>query len=86
MVYFLTQGAALESLTIESSSMLEMSLDPCHLLPTQVSSISTTNENKGVTITRSHEVPRKSNIDGTSTAAGKSGSLSLDVLSKAKKT
>lgn len=53
--------------------------------PTKVSSISTTNENKGVSITRSHEVHGKSSTDGTSSAAGKSGSLSLDALAKAKK-
>ena len=85
MVYFLTQGAALESLTMESSSVLEMSLASGHPLPTKVSSISTTNENKGVTVTRSHEVPGKSSTDGTSSAAGKSGNLSLDALAKAKK-
>ncbi|XP_031250080.1 protein RDM16 isoform X2 [Pistacia vera] len=56
-----------------------------HPLPTKVSSIYTTNENKGVSITRSHEVPGKSSTDGTSSAAGKSGSLSLDALAKAKK-
>ncbi|KAF3973294.1 hypothetical protein CMV_003280 [Castanea mollissima] len=86
MVYYFTQGAALESLAIESSNVLEMSLAPIHLLPTKVSSISTTNENKGVTITRSHEVPGKSSTNGTSSAVRKSGSLSLDVLAKAKKT
>lgn len=86
MVFFiLTQGAALDSLTMESSSVLEISLAPSQPLPTKVSSISTTNENKGVTITRSHEVPGKSSTDGTSSAAGKSGSLSLDALAKAKK-
>ncbi|KAL6326515.1 hypothetical protein AAG906_008377 [Vitis piasezkii] len=53
--------------------------------PTKVSSISTTNENKGVSITRSHEVPGKSSTDGTTSAAGKSGNLSLDALAKAKK-
>uniref|UniRef100_A0A9I9E147 Uncharacterized protein n=1 Tax=Cucumis melo TaxID=3656 RepID=A0A9I9E147_CUCME len=50
-----------------------------------VSSISTTNENKGVSITRSHEVHGKSSTDGTSSTAGKSGNLSLDALAKAKK-
>ncbi|XP_031270755.1 protein RDM16-like [Pistacia vera] len=54
-------------------------------LSTKVSSIYTTNENKGVSITRSHEVPGKSSTDGTSSGAGKSGSLSLDALAKAKK-
>ncbi|KAK4578998.1 hypothetical protein RGQ29_028883 [Quercus rubra] len=80
-----SNGAALESLTMESSSVLEMSLASGHPLPTKVSSISTTNENKGVTVTRSHEVPGKSSTDGTSSAAGKSGNLSLDALAKAKK-
>ncbi|XP_044508763.1 protein RDM16-like isoform X3 [Mangifera indica] len=56
-----------------------------HPLPAKVSSIYTTNENKGVSITRSHEVPGKSSTDGTSSAAGKSGTLSLDALAKAKK-
>lgn len=55
-------------------------------VPTKVSSISTTNENKGVSVTRSHEVPGKSSTDGTTpSAAGKSGSLSLDALAKAKR-
>ena len=52
--------------------------------PTKVSSISTTNENKGVNITGSHEVPGKSSTDGTS-SAGKSGNLTLDALAKAKR-
>ncbi|KAJ0095921.1 hypothetical protein Patl1_16538 [Pistacia atlantica] len=34
---------------------------------------------------QSHDVPGKSSTDGTSSAAGKSGSLSLDALAKAKK-
>ncbi|KAF3789532.1 U4/U6 small nuclear ribonucleoprotein [Nymphaea thermarum] len=51
----------------------------------KVSPISTTHENMGVSITRSHEVPGKSSTDGTTSAAGKSGSLSLDALAKAKK-
>ncbi|XP_062155047.1 protein RDM16 isoform X2 [Alnus glutinosa] len=78
-------GAALESLTMESRRVPETSA-PGHPFPTKVSSISTTNENKGVSITRSHEVPGKSSTDGSSSAAGKSGSLSsLDALAKAKK-
>lgn len=68
-----------------SGSFPETSLAPSHSLPTKVSSISTTHENKGVSITRSHEVPGKSSTDGTSSTAGKSGSLSLDALAKAKK-
>ncbi|XP_021722299.1 protein RDM16-like isoform X1 [Chenopodium quinoa] len=52
---------------------------------TKVSSISTTNENKGVNITGSHEVTGKSSTDGTPSTAGKSGNISLDALAKAKK-
>lgn len=52
---------------------------------TKVSSISTTNENKGVNITGSHEVTGKSSTDGSATTAGKSANLSLDALAKAKK-
>ncbi|OWM70115.1 protein RDM16 [Punica granatum] len=76
-------GAALASSTMKSS--IDTTVTSSHPLPTKVSSISTTNENKGVSITRSHEVPGKTSTDGTSPAAGKSGSLSLDVLAKAKK-
>ncbi|KAF2318630.1 hypothetical protein GH714_009457 [Hevea brasiliensis] len=78
-------GAALDSFTKTSSFVPENSMGPVHPLPTKVSSLSNTNENKGVSITRSHEVPGKSSTDGTSSAAGKSGSLSLDALAKAKK-
>ncbi|KAG2730099.1 hypothetical protein I3760_01G277200 [Carya illinoinensis] len=78
-------GAALESLTMESRRVPDTSFAPSHPFPTKVSSIYTTNENKGVSVTRSHEVPGKSSTDGTSSAAGKSGSLSLDALAKAKK-
>ncbi|GAB2286753.1 Protein rdm16 [Dionaea muscipula] len=56
-----------------------------HPLPTKVSSITTTNENKGVTITGSHEVTGKSSTDGATTGAANSGNLSLDALAKAKK-
>ncbi|PON75357.1 U4/U6 small nuclear ribonucleoprotein Prp [Parasponia andersonii] len=81
----LGNGAALDPLAMASGTLPETSLTPSHPLPTKVSSISTTHENKGVSITRSHEVPGKSSTDGTSSTAGKSGSLSLDVLAKAKK-
>lgn len=47
--------------------------------------IYTTNENKGVSITRSHEVHGKSSTDGTSSTAGRSGNLSLDDVEKIKK-
>ncbi|KAL1546125.1 protein RDM16-like isoform X1 [Salvia divinorum] len=51
---------------------------------TKVSSISKTNENKGVNINRSHEVPGKSSTDGTTTDASASGGFSRDILAKAK--
>ncbi|KDP46093.1 hypothetical protein JCGZ_06604 [Jatropha curcas] len=78
-------GVALESSTKTTSLVHENSIALVHPLPIKVSSISKKNENKGVSITRSHEVPGKSSTDGTSSAAGKSGSLSLDALAKAKK-
>uniref|UniRef100_J3MVT0 Uncharacterized protein n=1 Tax=Oryza brachyantha TaxID=4533 RepID=J3MVT0_ORYBR len=54
-------------------------------VPSKVSSITTTNENEGVSI-RSDEVTGKSSTDGSTTsAAGKSSNLSLDALAKAKK-
>ncbi|OAY78986.1 U4/U6 small nuclear ribonucleoprotein Prp3 [Ananas comosus] len=77
--------AALEPLSV-ASKLLATSVDSHHPLPTKVSSITTTNENEGVSI-RSDEVPGKSSTDGTATSltSGKSGSLSLDALAKAKK-
>ncbi|PIA42077.1 hypothetical protein AQUCO_02100141v1 [Aquilegia coerulea] len=73
-------------LNMTSNAVSEPSFGSGHPPPTKVSSISTTNENKGVSVTRSHEVPGKSSTDGTTaSAAGKSGSLSLDALAKAKK-
>lgn len=54
-------------------------------IPSKVS-FTTTNENEGVNIIRSDGVPGKSSTDGASNSvAGKSGSLSLDALAKAKK-
>ncbi|TVU10971.1 hypothetical protein EJB05_44528 [Eragrostis curvula] len=51
----------------------------------KVSSITTNNENEGVSI-RSDEVTGKSSTDGSATSAtGKSSNLSLDALAKAKK-
>lgn len=67
-----------------SRNFHETSVATGHPLPSKVSSISSTNENKGVSITRSHEVHGKSSTDGASPAAGKSGNLSLDALAKAK--
>uniref|UniRef100_A0A2P2L7Y4 Uncharacterized protein MANES_10G038800 n=2 Tax=Rhizophora mucronata TaxID=61149 RepID=A0A2P2L7Y4_RHIMU len=78
-------GATKELATKNSTISTETDMAPVLPLPTKVSSISNTNENKGVSISRSHEVPGKSSTDGTSPAAGKSGSLSLDALAKAKK-
>ncbi|GFZ14848.1 pre-mRNA-splicing factor 3 [Actinidia rufa] len=67
-----------------SRKLLETSFAPSRSPPTKVSSISTTNENKGVNITGSHEIPGKSSTDGTA-SAGKSGNLTLDALAKAKR-
>ncbi|XP_061975415.1 protein RDM16-like isoform X1 [Populus nigra] len=78
-------GSTLATFTKTPSNLPETSVTPVHPLPTKVSSISNTNENKGVSIARSHEVPGKSSTDGTTSAAGKSGNLSLDALAKAKK-
>ncbi|WZZ10484.1 hypothetical protein YC2023_096405 [Brassica napus] len=79
----------LEGAASYSSTALETtSLAPRHTLPTKVSSISTKDENKGVSIVRSHEVHGKSSTDGrtSSTAGESSASLSsLDALAKAKK-
>lgn len=82
---FTANGAAPEPPTMTSRTLPSSTLTSTHPFPTKVSSISTTNENKGVSITGSHEVPGKTSTDGTSSAAGKSGSLSLDALAKAKK-
>lgn len=58
------------------------SADP---VASKVSSITTTNENGGVSI-RSDEVTGKSSTDGTANStAGRSSNLSLDALAKAKK-
>ena len=66
-------------------SVPETSLAPPSCFPIKVSSNSTTNENKGVSIIRSHEVTGKSSTDGSSSTARKTGSLSIDALAKAKK-
>lgn len=63
----------------------ETSLTPPSSIPIKVSSNFTTNENKGLSITRSHEVAGKSSTDGPSSTAGKTGSFSIDALAKAKK-
>jgi len=78
------QGA-LGSLAVAPMSVLETSLAPPPSYPIKVSLNSTTNENKGVSITGSHEVTGKSSTDGSSSTAGRAGSLSIDALAKAKK-
>ncbi|XP_020230044.1 protein RDM16 isoform X1 [Cajanus cajan] len=82
---FVQNGTALGSPAVAPMSVPETSLAPPPSFPIKVSSNSTTNENKGVSITRSHEVTGKSSTDGSSTTAGKPGSLSIDALAKAKK-
>ncbi|KAL5732284.1 hypothetical protein ACHQM5_004926 [Ranunculus cassubicifolius] len=77
-------GSVPELLHMTSNANSEPSFTPDHPPPTKVSSISTPNENKGVSVTRSHEVPGKSSTDGTTSAAGKSGNLSLEAIVKAK--
>lgn len=79
---FYLQGAATGPMTSISTETIEA---PMHSAATKVSSISKTNENKGVNINRSHEVPGKSSTDGTASDASKSGGLSLDALAKAKR-
>nr|XP_011469725.1 PREDICTED: U4/U6 small nuclear ribonucleoprotein Prp3 [Fragaria vesca subsp. vesca] len=76
-------GASLDS-TMASRVQPEATSTPSHPHPTKVYSISTTNENKGVSITRSHEVPGKSSTDGTSSTAGKSGNLPSGDIDKIK--
>ena len=81
----LFQGVALGSPAVMPASVVVTSLAPPSF-PIKVSSITTTNENKGVSINRSHEDSGKSSTDGSSTTAGKLGSLSSsDALAKAKK-
>ncbi|KAL7107866.1 hypothetical protein ACP275_06G081000 [Erythranthe tilingii] len=79
-------GAATGPPTAQSSISPETMEARNHPPTTKVSSISKTNENKGVNINRIHEVPGKSSTDGTASNAGKSGGLSLDVLAKAKRS
>lgn len=80
--YGCLQGADLEPLNL-ASRMLPETLAPGHHPATKVSSISTTNVNKGVNVNRFHEVPGKSSIDGTTLDTGKSGGLSFVALAKA---
>lgn len=78
-------GSALQPLKMASRIASEPSKAPHEPPITKVSSVTTINENKGVSITKFHEVPGKSSTDGTTSAAGKSANLSLDALAKAKK-
>lgn len=78
------QVAALEPPHGASRLLHETSFSTSHSPTIKVSSISTPNENKGVSITGSHEVPGKSSTDGRA-STGKSGNLSLDALAKAKR-
>ncbi|XP_071692486.1 protein RDM16-like isoform X1 [Rutidosis leptorrhynchoides] len=81
-------GGALESHNKAFGTPRETSLAPSQPpSSSKVSLISSKHENEGVNSNRSHEVPGKSSTDGNSAdAAGKSGGISLDVLSKAKAT
>ncbi|CAJ1977742.1 unnamed protein product [Sphenostylis stenocarpa] len=79
------QNGALGSPAVAPSGVPETSLAPSSSFPIKVSSNFTTNENKGVSITRFHEVTGKSSTDGPSSTAGKPGGLSIDALAKAKK-
>ncbi|XP_019435190.1 PREDICTED: U4/U6 small nuclear ribonucleoprotein Prp3-like isoform X2 [Lupinus angustifolius] len=81
----LQNGSAMGLPSVALKSVPEASLALNPPSPIKVSSITTTNENKGVNITRSHEVTGKSSTDGSSSTAGKSRSLSFDALAKAKK-
>uniref|UniRef100_A0A175YN39 Pre-mRNA-splicing factor 3 domain-containing protein n=1 Tax=Daucus carota subsp. sativus TaxID=79200 RepID=A0A175YN39_DAUCS len=78
-------GAGSEPLNMASGTLPGASFTPVD--NPKVSSIYTTNENKGVIVNRSYEVPGKSSTDGTTPAAGRSGGLhSLDALTKARIT
>ncbi|TKY50617.1 U4/U6 small nuclear ribonucleoprotein Prp3 [Spatholobus suberectus] len=79
------QNGALGSPAEAPTSVPETSLAAPPSFPIKVSSNFTTNENKGVSITRSHEVTGKSSTDGPSSTAGKTRSLSIDALAKAKR-
>ncbi|RAL37012.1 hypothetical protein DM860_003934 [Cuscuta australis] len=80
----IASGASIESLNKAPSNFPGTPLAPTDSTATKVSSIST-NENKGVNIIRSHEVPGKSSTDGIASDAGKTKGLSLDALAKAKR-
>lgn len=73
----------MESYNVTPRTLSDNSLGHGDSPVTKVSLLST--ENKGVNINGSHQVPEKSSTDGTASGAGKSGSLSLDALAKAKR-
>ncbi|CAA2960985.1 protein RDM16-like isoform X2 [Olea europaea var. sylvestris] len=78
-------GDATGPLAMQSSMLPGTPGNHSHSSATKVSSVYTRNENKGVNISRSHEVPDKLSTDGTASDAVKSGGLSLDALAKAKR-
>ncbi|CAM8886857.1 unnamed protein product [Rhodiola kirilowii] len=78
-------GAVAEPHNLDSENITDKKIPSSFQPPTKVSSITTTNENKGVNNNRIHEVPGKSSTDGSSSAAGKTGNFSLDAIAKAKK-
>uniref|UniRef100_A0A7N0V5Q8 Uncharacterized protein n=1 Tax=Kalanchoe fedtschenkoi TaxID=63787 RepID=A0A7N0V5Q8_KALFE len=78
-------GAAAEPHHLHSENITDQTFPFSFQPTTKVSSITTTNEHKGVNNNRIHEVPGKSSTDGASTAGGKTGNLSLDAIAKAKK-
>ena len=84
MTMFFLQGVATGPIVAPASTYPETIEARIDSPATKVSSISKTNENKGVNINRSHEVPGKSSTDGTTTDASASGGLSRDILAKAK--
>ncbi|KAK4351429.1 hypothetical protein RND71_030742 [Anisodus tanguticus] len=81
----IAKGVTMGSYSVTSRTSPDNCLAHGDSPATKVSSLSTTNENKGVNINRSHQVPGKSSTDGAASGAGKSGSLSLDALAKAKR-
>lgn len=78
------QVAASQPPNMASRTRPETFLAPSRSPPTKVYSISTTNENKEVSVFESHEVSGKSSTDGTA-SAGTVGNLSLDALSEVKR-
>lgn len=84
MMIFFLQGVATGQVLAPSSTSPEIFEARTDSPATKVSSISKTNENKGVNSNRSHEVPGKSSTDGTASDVSKSGGFSRDILAKAK--